>query len=56
MKMGETKNCKNCSKEFETDRGREYCAGCIDDIRMEQLGEVEEPEGGWPRNSDIDRL
>jgi len=49
--------CDNCGDEFE---GRyekmKLCPRCSEERAMAALSQVEPPEGGWPRGSDMDRL
>lgn len=59
-------DCENCEKEFEYSTGKRtpfteenpprLCPSCVDDEAFESIGRGDAPKGGWPRNSDIDRL
>lgn len=49
--------CEDCESEFESVHEKQkFCNHCADDKAMEALAQVEAPEGGWPRNSMMDRL
>lgn len=49
--------CDSCGTTFEGPYDKmKYCNSCADDKAMENLAQVEPPEGGWPKNSDMDRL
>lgn len=62
----ETTDCENCGEEIEYEisprtpwdenRKPQVCSSCSDNELGEALAQTETPEGGWPRNSDIDRL
>lgn len=46
-----------CGKEFEPHRPNEdKCDECKEEDAMKSLAQVEPPEGGWTKNSDMDRL
>lgn len=56
-----TAECVNCGEEFEYDKSRnphepQLCIPCEDEIEGKALANIEPPEGGWPRNSDMDRI
>ena len=63
--MGKTE-CENCESEIEYSTGPRtpftednpprICNNCADDEAFRTMAKEEPPEGGWPRNSDIDRL
>jgi hypothetical protein len=52
-----THTCDDCGNEFE---GRydsmQYCGNCAEMRAMRSLSDIEPPEGGWPRGSDMDRI
>lgn len=53
--MSET--CSECDEETETPNpAHNMCKSCSEDQAMQNLAQVEPPEGGWSRGSDMDRL
>lgn len=61
-----TTECRNCEKEFEYDTGPRtpfteeqpplVCRDCADDEANAGIAQQESPPGGWPKNTDLDRL
>lgn len=53
-----TNTCEGCGDEFEYECYwvPQYCPQCAEEKAMAALSQVEPPEGGWPRGSDMDRL
>lgn len=45
--------CEQCGNEAEVPEGNTLCGNCADDKAFSQ---IEAPEGGWPRGSDMDRI
>lgn len=49
--------CNNCGKEFDGEfENMKLCGPCSDERAMAMMSDIEPPEGGWPRGSDMDRI
>lgn len=51
-----TQTCSGCNTEFESIMKCKLCSNCADEKAMKQLSQIEPPEGGWPKGSDMDMI